>query len=147
MAPFGVVQRVSKASVTVNGQVVSSIDKGFLTLLGVAKGDSEEKLQKLITKVIALRVFPDAEGKMNLSLKDVGGQHLIVSQFTLLGDTAKGNRPSFINAEAPELAKALYEKALELSQSSGVSTCGGVFGADMKVELTNDGPVTLLLET
>lgn len=141
-----VVQRVLNASVTVDGKLISSIDKGFLTLLGVAKGDTEEQLQKLINKIIALRVFPDESGKMNLSLKDVGGQHLIVSQFTLLGDASKGNRPSFINAEAPDVANALYEKALELSQAQGVPTHGGVFGGDMKVSLVNDGPVTLLLE-
>ena len=141
-----VVQRVLNASVVVDGKQVSSIDKGYLTLLGVAKGDSEEQLQKLMTKILALRIFPDETGKMNLSLKDVGGQHLIVSQFTLLGDASKGNRPSFIGAELPDRAKELYEKALVLSESQGVKTQGGIFGADMKVSLLNDGPVTLLLE-
>ncbi|MFV8258412.1 D-aminoacyl-tRNA deacylase [Bdellovibrio bacteriovorus] len=141
-----VVQRVQNASVVVDGKLVSSIDKGYLTLLGVAKGDSEEQLQKLMTKILALRIFPDETGKMNLSLKDVGGQHLIVSQFTLLGDASKGNRPSFIAAELPDRAKELYEKALVLSESQGVKTQGGIFGADMKVSLLNDGPVTLLLE-
>ncbi|CAE79496.1 D-aminoacyl-tRNA deacylase [Bdellovibrio bacteriovorus] len=141
-----VVQRVQNASVVVDGKLVSSIDKGYLTLLGVAKGDSEEQLQKLMTKILALRIFPDETGKMNLSLKDVGGQHLIVSQFTLLGDASKGNRPSFIGAELPDRAKELYEKALVLSESQGVKTQGGIFGADMKVSLLNDGPVTLLLE-
>ncbi|MFV8250731.1 D-aminoacyl-tRNA deacylase [Bdellovibrio bacteriovorus] len=141
-----VVQRVLNASVVVDGKQVSSIDKGYLTLLGVAKGDSEEQLQKLMTKILALRIFPDETGKMNLSLKDVGGEHLIVSQFTLLGDASKGNRPSFIGAELPDRAKELYEKALALSESQGVKTQGGIFGADMKVSLLNDGPVTLLLE-
>ncbi|AHZ84165.1 D-aminoacyl-tRNA deacylase [Bdellovibrio bacteriovorus] len=141
-----VVQRVQNASVVVDGKLVSSIDKGYLTLLGVAKGDSEEQLQKLMTKILALRIFPDETGKMNLSLKDVGGEHLIVSQFTLLGDASKGNRPSFIGAELPDRAKELYEKALVLSESQGVKTQGGIFGADMKVSLLNDGPVTLLLE-
>ena len=141
-----VVQRVLNASVVVDGKQVSSIDKGYLTLLGVAKGDSEEQLQKLMTKILALRIFPDETGKMNLSLKDVGGEHLIVSQFTLLGDASKGNRPSFIGAELPDRAKELYEKALVLSESQGVKTQGGIFGADMKVSLLNDGPVTLLLE-
>ncbi len=141
-----VVQRVQNASVVVDGKQVSSIDKGYLTLLGVAKGDSEEQLQKLMTKILALRIFPDETGKMNLSLKDVGGEHLIVSQFTLLGDASKGNRPSFIGAELPDRAKELYEKALALSESQGVKTQGGIFGADMKVSLLNDGPVTLLLE-
>ena len=141
-----VIQRVQHASVTVDGQKVSSIGKGFLTLLGVAKGDSEEQLKKLIQKITALRIFPDADGKMNLSLADIQGEHLIVSQFTLLGDASKGNRPSFIGAEAPERAKALYEQALALSQAAGIKTFGGVFGGDMEVELLNDGPVTLILE-
>lgn len=140
-----VVQRVQSASVTVDGKEVSSIGRGFLTLLGIAKGDSEEQLQKLMQKILALRIFPDEGGKMNLSLKDVGGSHLIVSQFTLLGDTSKGNRPSFIGAEVPERAQALYEKSLQLSSQS-VETQGGIFGADMKVSLLNDGPVTLILE-
>lgn len=99
------IQRVRSASVTVDGQVISKIEKGYLTLLGVAKGDSEEQLHKLILNITALRIFPDENGKMNLSLKDIGGEHLIVSQFTLLGDASKGNRPSFIGAEAPERAK------------------------------------------
>ncbi len=140
-----VVQRVSSASVTVNGVCVATIKNGYLTLLGVAKGDTEEQLQKLMDKILALRIFPDADGKMNLALKDVQGEHLIVSQFTLLGDASKGNRPSFVNAEAPERAKALYEKALQLS-AAHVPTRGGVFGADMKVQLLNDGPVTLIIE-
>lgn len=141
-----VVQRVQQASVVVDGTEVSSIQRGFLTLLGVAKGDTEEQLQKLMQKILALRIFPDESGKMNLSLKDVGGEHLLVSQFTLLGDASKGNRPSFINAEAPDIAKDFYEKALKLSEAQGVPTQGGVFGADMKVSLLNDGPVTLILE-
>lgn len=140
-----VVQRVSSASVTVDGVSVAAIQKGYLTLLGVAKGDTEEQLQKLMNKILALRIFPDSEGKMNLSLKDVQGEHLIVSQFTLLGDASKGNRPSFVNAEAPERAKELYEKALQISGAL-VPTQGGVFGADMKVQLLNDGPVTLIIE-
>lgn len=141
-----VVQRVQKASVTVDGQQISKIGPGLLTLLGVAKGDNQEQLQKLITKICALRIFPDEEGKMNKSLKDIQGEHLIVSQFTLLGDASKGNRPSFIGAEAPDLAEALYNMSLELSRAQGVPTQGGKFGADMKVEILNDGPVTLLLE-
>jgi D-tyrosyl-tRNA(Tyr) deacylase len=141
-----VVQRVQNASVVVDGKEISAISKGFLTLLGVEKGDTEDQLKKMIQKIIALRIFPDQEGKMNLSLLDVGGEHLIVSQFTLLGDCSKGSRPSFIQAEAPDKAKALYEQALTLSEASGVKTCGGVFGGDMKVSLVNDGPVTLILE-
>ncbi|WP_374028844.1 D-aminoacyl-tRNA deacylase [Bdellovibrio bacteriovorus] len=140
-----VVQRVQNASVVVEGKEISSIQKGFLTLLGVAKGDTEEQLQKMISKILALRIFPDENGKMNLSLKDVGGEHLLVSQFTLLGDASKGNRPSFIGAEEPAKAELMYKKALELSAAQ-VPTFGGVFGADMKVSLLNDGPVTLIIE-
>ncbi|MBI2605428.1 MAG: D-tyrosyl-tRNA(Tyr) deacylase [Deltaproteobacteria bacterium] len=141
-----VIQRVSSASVTVNGREISRIGRGILTLLGVAKGDSEESLQKLVAKICDLRIFEDAEGKMNLSLKDAGGEHLIVSQFTLLGDCGKGRRPSFAGAEAPDRAKALYEKAIAISAALGVPTKGGTFQAHMDVELTNDGPVTLILE-
>ncbi|MBI3542598.1 MAG: D-tyrosyl-tRNA(Tyr) deacylase [Deltaproteobacteria bacterium] len=141
-----VIQRVKEASVTVDGKQVSRIERGLLTLLGVAKGDDEAKLAKLVAKICELRIFEDDQGKMNLSLKDVGGAHLIVSQFTLLGDCSAGRRPSFVGAEAPERARQLYEKALALSEQQGVPTQGGVFQADMKVALVNDGPVTLVLE-
>jgi D-aminoacyl-tRNA deacylase len=141
-----VVQRVKKASVTVDGKIISSIDHGLLTLLGVAKGDDEQKLRKLIEKICALRIFEDDQGKMNLSIKDRGGSHLIVSQFTLLGDTSKGARPSFINAENAELARAMYERALTMSAELGVPTLGGQFQAHMEVSLVNDGPVTILFE-
>ncbi len=141
-----VVQRVLGASVSVDGEGVGSIGKGFLTLLGIKKGDTREDLEKLIQKILKLRVFEDAEGKMNLSLQDVGGAHLIVSQFTLYGDCRKGNRPSFIEAAGPEEARALYEAALQLSEASGIPTQGGRFQADMKVSLVNDGPVTLIVE-
>src|SRR5262245_57025541 len=117
-----VVQRVSSASVTVDGKVVSEISRGLLTLLGVAKGDTEQSLTKLITKICELRIFEDENGKLNRSLKDVQGSHLIVSQFTLLGDCSQGRRPSFINAESPDAARALYEKALALSSGQGVHT-------------------------
>jgi D-aminoacyl-tRNA deacylase len=110
-----VVQRVKKASVTVDGKIISSIENGLLTLLGVAKGDDEQKLVKLMEKICALRVFEDEQGKMNLSVKDKGGSHLIVSQFTLLGDTSRGARPSFINAESADVARAMYERALIVS--------------------------------
>lgn len=142
-----VVQRVQKAAVVVDGKIVSQIGPGLLTLLGVAQGDSEEQLQKIIHKISQLRIFADSEGKMNLSVKDVAGEHLIVSQFTLLGDTSRGHRPSFIGAEKPERAEQLYRQALILSQAAGIPTYGGVFGADMKVELLNDGPVTLIIES
>ncbi len=141
-----VIQRVSSASVAVEGREISRIGKGLLTLLGVAKGDTEETLQKLVTKICELRIFEDTGGKMNLSLKDVAGEHLIVSQFTLLGDCAKGRRPSFIGAESPDRARALFEKAIEISSHSGIPTKGGVFQADMQVALSNDGPVTLILD-
>ncbi|MGE4231927.1 MAG: D-aminoacyl-tRNA deacylase [Bacteriovoracia bacterium] len=140
-----VIQRASKAQVSVDNQVISSIETGILTLLGVQKGDSAEKVEKLITKILDLRIFSDQEGKMNLSLKDVKGSHLIVSQFTLLGDCAQGRRPSFLNAETPERANELYKIALEVS-SKHVPTFGGKFQADMKVEVCNDGPVTFVLE-
>lgn len=142
-----VIQRVRQACVVIDGKEVSSINQGIVTLLGVAKGDSEEAAQKLIRKICELRIFEDEQGKMNRSLQEVGGSHLIVSQFTLLGDCSTGRRPSFTGAERPEAAKALYERALEISRSLGVSTAGGVFQADMKVSLVNDGPVTLILET
>ncbi|MGZ3689070.1 MAG: D-aminoacyl-tRNA deacylase [Bdellovibrionota bacterium] len=142
-----VIQRVLEAQVVVEGQVVSRIGPGLLTLLGVQKGDTLETLQKMIAKILDLRIFADEAGKMNLSLKETGGAHLVVSQFTLAADCSAGRRPSFISAENPAAAKALYERALELSQASGVPTQGGVFQADMKVSLVNDGPVTFTLET
>lgn len=147
-----VIQRVKRAAVEIDGTEVSSIEHGILTLLGIAKGDDESKLRKLIAKICDLRVFessesaPGGSGKMNFSLKDVRGSHLIVSQFTLLGDCGAGRRPSFSAAEAPDRARELYEQALTLSREQGVPTAGGVFGADMKVTLVNDGPVTLVLD-
>lgn len=144
---IAVVQRVKSAKVIVENATVSSVGKGLLTLLGVKKGDTEAHLTKLVQKIINLRIFEDDAGKMNLSVKDVGGSHLIVSQFTLLADCRKGNRPSFTEAEAPAEANALYEKALTLSHSLGVETLGGKFGAHMMIDLINDGPVTILLDT
>ena len=141
-----VVQRVREASVTVEGREVGRIGPGLLTLLGVRKGDTESDLEKLMQKILKLRIFEDAAGKMNLSLQDVKGSHLIVSQFTLYGECKNGNRPSFIDAARPEEAKALYDKALALSAAAGVPTEGGRFQADMKVSLVNDGPVTLIVE-
>lgn len=139
------IQRVNRASVTVDGQVVASIGRGLLTFLGVGIGDGEADLEKLLNKVMELRIFEDEQGKMNRSLKDIAGEHLIVSQFTLMADTSSGRRPSFIQAEKPERARELYERAIALSQAAGVKTASGVFGADMKVELVNDGPATFLL--
>lgn len=141
-----VVQRVLKAGVRVDQKLVSEIGPGLLTLIGIAPTDSPVLVQKAIDKVLNLRIFEDKSGKMNLSLKDIQGAHLIVSQFTLLGDAQKGNRPSFIAAARPEVAKPLYEEALRYSASQGVPSLGGLFGADMKVELINDGPVTIVLD-
>lgn len=142
-----VVQRVSSAQVVVDGEIVGTIGRGVLTLLGVGNGDTEKELEWLISKILKLRIFEDGAGKMNLSLQDIGAEHLIVSQFTLYGDARKGNRPSFVDAAPPETARILYEKALKLSQAQGVKTEGGRFQADMKVTLVNDGPVTILLDT
>lgn len=141
-----VIQRVKNAQVVVDGNVVSRIDRGILTLLGIAKGDHEATLAKLIQKICELRIFEDNAGKMNLSLQEVGGQHLIVSQFTLVGDCSSGRRPSFSSAESPAVAEALYQRALSLSEELGVKTCGGVFRANMEVSLANDGPVTFVVE-
>lgn len=141
-----VIQRVKQASVSVDGQIVSQIGPGILTLLGIAQGDDQAKLTKLISKISELRIFEDAQGKMNLSLKEIKGANLIVSQFTLLGDCSSGRRPSFTNAESPDRAKALYEKSIVLSREQGIETAQGVFQADMKVSLINDGPVTFVLE-
>lgn len=141
-----VIQRVLSASVTVDGKRASSIERGILTLLGIQKGDSEELVSKMMEKIVNLRIFEDDAGKMNRSLMDIQGEHLIVSQFTLLGDCEKGRRPSFIEAEEPTRAKSLYESALKKSESLGAKTVGGIFQADMKVALVNDGPVTFILE-
>lgn len=140
------VQRVSQARVRVNGEVVGEIGPGILTFLGVSTKDSEQEVSQIIQKILKLRVFEDDAGKMNLSLLDKKYSHLIVSQFTLYGDSSKGNRPSFIDAARPEQAQTLYEAAIELSKKLGVHTQSGKFQADMKVELINDGPVTLWVE-
>lgn len=140
-----VIQRVTHAEVKVEGQSVSRISRGLLTLLGVEKGDDEVKMRKLIQKICELRIFADDQGKMNLSLLQIGGEHLLVSQFTLAADVSAGRRPSFITAEKPELAKDLYDQALAYSASLGAKTFGGIFQADMKITLENDGPVTFLL--
>jgi D-aminoacyl-tRNA deacylase len=136
------VQRVARASVTVEGERVGEIGAGMLVLLGVRRGDADEQADKLVRKLLALRIFEDDEGRMNLSVGDVGGEILCVSQFTLYGDARKGNRPSFVDAAPPEEAEPLYERV-----RSGLGAQGGRFGARMEVELVNDGPVTLLVET
>jgi D-tyrosyl-tRNA(Tyr) deacylase len=135
------VQRVSEASVTVGGDEVARIGGGLLVLLGVRRGDGVEQADRIASKVLALRVFEDADGKMNLSASDVGAEILVVSQFTLYSDARKGNRPSFVDAAAPEEAEPLYERVRVATGAEG-----GVFGARMAVALVNDGPVTLLLE-
>ena len=142
-----VLQRVSKASVRVDGEVVGSVDGGFLVLLGVGHGDTNEDIDYLVRKIVGMRVFSDADGKFNLSIKDIGGSLLVVSQFTLFADTKKGNRPSFISAAAPDVAKKLYEEFCEACFAEGVRVERGVFGAMMEVELTNDGPVTIVIDS
>ncbi len=143
-----VIQRVTRASVTIEGKVKSEIGKGFLILLGIGSEDGEEDIQWLVKKVVGLRVFDDADGVMNLSIDDVGGDILVVSQFTLMASTKKGNRPSWIKAAPHSISIPLYERfcrALEDSLGRPVGT--GEFGADMKVELLNDGPVTIIMDT
>ena len=142
-----VVQRVDKADVTVDGQVTGSVQKGLLVLLGVAEGDTEKDLQYMVDKVVGLRIFEDEDDKMNLSVKDVGGELLVVSQFTLCGDVRKGKRPSFDKAAKPELANAYYEKFVEMSRAQGLHVETGVFRAHMLVGLVNNGPVTILLDS
>ena len=142
-----VIQRVSEASVTVDGQVVGQIQKGFLVLLGVATKDTQEDVVWTAGKIAGLRVFEDAEGKMNLALADVGGSVLLVSQFTLYGDCRKGRRPSFVEAARPEQANALYQSVVAELRGLGLQVETGTFQADMKVRLLNDGPVTLILES
>ena len=137
-----VVQRVSSASVTVDRETIASIGRGLLILLGVKNGDTDEDADKLARKLLALRVFEDADGRMNLSVEDAGGEILCVSNFTVYGDTRKGNRPSFVEAAAPAEAERLYERARER-----LNARGGRFGAHMAVELVNDGPVTVILDT
>jgi D-tyrosyl-tRNA(Tyr) deacylase len=142
-----VVQRVLEASVTVEGQRVSHIGPGLLVLLGVGKGDTEADMTWMVDKLATLRIFEDAAGKMNLSLEDTSKQLIVVSQFTLYGDARRGRRPSFTDAMEPTGAKALYERTCEALRQRGLTVGTGVFAADMKVALVNDGPVTILLES
>jgi D-aminoacyl-tRNA deacylase len=139
-------QRVSKASVTVNGQTISAIGKGLLILLGVGHGDGEEQVKFLAEKIANLRVFEDDQGKTNLSLLDVSGEAIVVSQFTLYADARKGRRPSFTDAALPDVAAPLVDHFVELLRGHGVPTQMGKFGAHMEVEIHNDGPVTIWLE-
>ncbi len=141
-----VIQRVSRASVTVEGNRVSEIGDGLLILLGIGPEDDEEKARIMSKKIAALRIFQDAEDKMNLSVRDIGGSAIVVSQFTLYADCRKGNRPSFVGAAAPDLASPLVDRFVELLTEQGVPTQTGVFGAHMDVDLLNSGPVTIILE-
>jgi D-tyrosyl-tRNA(Tyr) deacylase len=142
-----VIQRVTRASVEVDGAIVGKIGPGVLVLLGVAREDGESDARYIADKILGLRIFPDDEGKMNRSLADCGGSVLLVSQFTLLGDTAKGRRPGFDRAAPPELARALYEKVAADLRAQGAPVETGLFGAHMAVELVNDGPVTFVLDS
>lgn len=141
-----VVQRVSGASVQVEGRLAGEIGSGFLVLLGVAAADTEDAADRLARKIARLRVFPDDQGRFDRSLLDTGGAALVVSQFTLIADTAKGNRPSFAGAAPPEAAGLLYDRFCRALAELGISVHAGVFGAKMQVSLVNDGPVTIILE-
>lgn len=141
-----VVQRVTRASVTVDGKIVGKIGKGYLVLFGVGEGDTKADCDRMAAKLIKLRIFEDQNGKTNLSIGDVGGEMLVVSQFTLYADCSHGNRPSFTMAAKPDVANELYEYFCEKISESGINVRKGVFGADMKVELLNDGPFTVILE-
>ena len=142
-----VIQRVHSAEVRVDGKSTGRIGKGLLVFLGIGKGDGEDALSYLVSKIPDLRIFEDASGKFNLSLKEVGGEMLIVSQFTLYGDTKKGRRPSFTEAEEPGTAKELYERFVSKVREDGIPVQTGEFQAKMEVRLINDGPVTLLLDS
>ncbi len=143
-----VVQRCRRAQVTVEGEVVGAIERGLVVLLGAGKGDGDADLAYVVDKVVHLRIFPDDEGKMNRSVLELGGGVLLVSQFTLYGDTRKGRRPAFVDALEPGPAEALYERAVAAVRAAGVTQVAtGVFRADMQVELVNDGPVTILVDS
>jgi D-tyrosyl-tRNA(Tyr) deacylase len=143
-----VLQRVTHAKVNVNGELVGKIDKGLLVFLGIANDDNQSDSDYLIRKIINLRIFNDSDFKMNLSLKDVNGELLVISQFTLYADTQKGNRPSYTSAAQPIVAKEIYNSFLsKLEMEFGKKVEAGIFGADMKVELLNDGPVTIIIDS
>lgn len=141
-----VIQRVKFANLKVDGKLISSINQGFLVFLGIGQGDDEQMSEKLAKKIAKLRIFEDENERMNLSLADIGGEVLLVSQFTLYADCTHGNRPSFFDAEKPEIAQKLYENFKILLEKQNISVKTGIFGADMKIELLNDGPVTIILD-
>lgn len=140
------IQRVKNASVTIDGKEISKIEKGFLVFVGITHTDTEKEADYLVKKVTNLRVFEDENGKMNLSLKDVDGKLLVVSQFTLYGNCENGNRPSFTEAAKPDIANPLYEYFCSKCEQTGIEVQKGIFGADMKISLLNDGPVTIMIE-
>jgi len=143
---IGLIQRVRRASVDIDGETVGQIERGILVLLGVARDDDEAKAQRLVERICGYRIFPDADGKMNLNVEQVGGELLIVSQFTLVADTKKGTRPGFSRGASPEHGQKLYDYFTKLCQARGISVQTGQFGADMQISLINDGPVTFSLE-
>ena len=143
-----VIQRVTKASVTIEGKINGQIENGLLVLMGIEDADTDEDIEWLSSKIVNLRVFNDEKGVMNISVKDIAGNILLISQFTLHGSTKKGNRPSYIKASKPDIAIPIYQKMIEqLSIDLGKEIQTGIFGADMKVELLNDGPVTIVIDT
>ena len=142
-----VVQRVSEASVAVDGEVLGTIQRGFMILIGIAETDTEEIADKMIAKMLKLRIFDDENGKTNLSIDDVKGELLLISQFTLYADCKKGNRPSFFRAGNPEMASAMYEAIIRKCQEMGYKTECGRFGAEMQVSLVNDGPFTIVMDS
>lgn len=142
-----VVQRVAKASVTVNHEVIGQINRGFLVLIGICGSDTKETADKMIKKMLGLRIFEDSDGKTNLSLASVNGELLLVSQFTLYADCRKGNRPSFIQAGAPDMANDMYEYIIQKCRQENYCVKTGAFGADMSVQLVNDGPFTIILDS
>lgn len=141
-----VLQRVARAQVRVDGRVVGSIGRGYLLLVGFTRGDDEESLRWMADKISGLRLFPDSEGKINLPIDEVGGELLVVAQFTLYGDVRKGRRPSFVGAAPPDIAERLYDRFVDVLRRGTIPVATGEFGALMEVELTNDGPVTLIIE-
>lgn len=147
MSMIALIQRVSNASVEVGSEIISYIGRGLLVFLGSEKGDSEKEVDYLVRKVSQLRIFEDKDGKLNHSVKDISGEILVVSQFTLMADCRKGNRPSFERAERPERAKALYELFIEKLKHSEIPVKTGIFGASMRIHLVNDGPVTVIIDS